>query len=481
MGLIAAIRGWWNSMFNRNNIEDVFGVQIAVSPLMQSLQQTFKGVERGVAEWNLDRRKADGFFVKGVPSLKLASAISAEVAKKVAIGLESTVEGSPRADYINEQYQLFLKDLRDAVIMLCNSGEIILKPYEAMRNILVTVSDFECYWPIAYDLKADLIDVIFGAVLIRDKNLYRLLERHTFDSDNGTQEIVYRAFRTDRTGGNRAFTPNSIGNPIPLSQVPEWAHLTDIVISGLEKPLFAYIRMPNTETVETPQLQGLPLWSKAIDRFRKADLQEARTDWEFEGGELAINASNDLFMISGGKKGEGPPQVMLPQGKERLYRALDVSSTEFTMETFAPEFRIDGLNKRMNQIKRDIEFLCGISHGIISDVENQDKTAEEVRASKDRYFTTVSDIQSAMEDGLKHLVDSFNAIADIQGMPTGAYDTSFVWDDSIMADRPTEFDERLRAQGAGWLSQVENRAWWLGVDIDSEEAQNLPEMAASEF
>ena len=214
--------------------------------------------------------------------------------------------------------------------------------------------------------------------------------------------------------------------------------------------------------------------------LERADQQEGRTDWEFEGGELAIDASVDLFKPGGTKKGEAQKPTELPKGKKRLFRMHEVGAEYFQMKEFAPPFRIEGLDARMNQILRRIEFLCGLSYGIISDVNAQDRTAEEFRSSKDRFFTTVSDIQQALQKALEHLVSSFDVLADLQGVPRGDYDISFTWDDSIMADRPREFEERVKAQAAGWLSPIENRAWWLGVDIDSEEARNLP-VTESEF
>jgi len=208
--------------------------------------------------------------------------------------------------------------------------------------------------------------------------------------------------------------------------------------------------------------------------LRKVDQQENRTDWEYEGGELAIDASVDYFRPSGTKKGEREPALDVPKGKERLFRHNYLEGDRIGMSVFNPDFRFDGLNSRTNQMLRRIEFLSGLSYGIISEAEEQEKTATEVRASKDRFFTTVSDIQQALQGALEHLVASFDALADLLKIHPGGWNVSFSWDDSIVADRQREFDERLKLQNAGVLSVEENRAWYLGVPVDSEEARNVP-------
>lgn len=465
MNIFQRIGRWFTGMFNKQNLKEAFGIEhIAISDEMLALQQKYRNIVRGRAPWNDE----------DTPSLMLAGSVSAEVARKVTVGLESDIEGSSRADYLNEQYAKVKENLRTAVIAACNGGEIIFKPYMVESGIEVTISETDCYWPIAYNTRDELTEVVFGASIQRDKYVYKLLERHVYNESAQTHEITYKAFRHER-GATGGFTPDNAGQEVTLSAVPEWAHLQDITIHDIEQPLFVHFKIPTSDVVESPQLQGLPIWSKAIDMLRKADQQEARTDWEFEGGELAIDAPIDWF------KKDAQGNAILPKGKERLFRTFDNTPGETGAMPFSPQLRITEHDMRMNQILRRIEFLSGVSYGIISDASVQDKTATEVRASKDRFFTTVSDIQQALEKALRHLIASFDALADLQSVPQGEYDISFTWDDSIMADREVEFKERLQLMGASVMSNVEMRAWYLGLDPDSEEAQNVPQGADGEF
>ena len=137
-------------MFSKQNIEEAFGIErLAISPLMLQKQKLFRQIERGDAPWN----------DKNTPSLRRSGAVSAEIAQKVTVGLESEIEGSPRADYLNEQYAKVKDNLRSMVIAACNGGEIILKPYMIADGLEVTVSETDCYFPVAYNMRDELVDV----------------------------------------------------------------------------------------------------------------------------------------------------------------------------------------------------------------------------------------------------------------------------------------------------------------------------------
>ena len=59
--------------------------------------------------------------------------------------------------------------------------------------------------------------------------------------------------------------------------------------------------------------------------------------------------------------------------------------------------------------------------------------------------------------------------------PAGIIEYSFEWDDSIVADRPTEFAERMQLQTAGRLRPEINIAWYFGVDEAKALTMMVPE------
>jgi len=453
--------GWWAKLSNtirdlfalNKSIQETFGVKIAISSTMQNKQDEWRRLVAGASGWN----------DKDTPSLLLADTISSEIASRAALGLKCEVTGSPRADFINEQIKPEIDTLQYTVQAVCNNGEAIYKPYSNNDKIKVTLVETDSYWAVGYNTEQELIDVIFGAVYQTDKFIYRLLERHKYDSQAKTHTIEYRAFKAVHDG--LTFTPENLGKRVELSEVPDWANLYDMTINGLDKPLFVVIKAPPTKQYEKPQRQGVPIWSKAADAglFRKADKHEARTEWEFEGGELAIHADDSMFKRN--KSGN----LVLPKGKERLYRGVQGGGADDTkpLDVFNPEPRIETYKIRKNELRRDIELSCGLSYGILSDNNLVEKTAQEFKASKERLITTISGMQiDTMQPALEHLIESYNVLADLQGIPQGNCENKFEWSESYALEREDEVNERLKLQSAGVLFPDEVRAFYNEVELE---------------
>ena len=84
----------------------------------------------------------------------------------------------------------------------------------------------------------------------------------------------------------------------------------------------------------------------------------------------------------------------------------------------------------------------------LSDPNTVDKTAEEIKASKQRSYSTVSDIQKALEQ----LVYAMDVIAQLANLNGGKkYEISFDWDDSIVIDKEQELQSMQQYATAGLI------------------------------
>ena len=120
--------------------------------------------------------------------------------------------------------------------------------------------------------------------------------------------------------------------------------------------------------------------------MQDADDQYQRLLWEFEGGELAIDADITVLEASG----------ELPRGKKRLFRNLGKDLDDGFYEVFSPTLRDESLINGLNQILRKIEFVCGLAFGTISETEYSAKTATGIKMSQQRSYSTVIDIQKEL-------------------------------------------------------------------------------------
>ena len=379
-------------------------------------------------------------------SLNIAAGVSSEFARLSTIDMDSQISGSERADYLNGIYQHFLLGKRQYVELCAALGGIIFKPSFSGNSISVDFVQPSNFIPVAFDGSGRLISAIFLDRITSDEGYFTRLEYHHPENDSYIIE-------------NRAFKSSSLadlGKEISLSDVSVWGDIEPYTqIDGLTAPLFTYFKMPYSNTVDPYSPLGISAFASACDLIRDADEQYSRLLWEFESGERALYLDRTAFT----RDKNGNP--IIPD--KRLYRT--VSADENLFHDWSPSLRDESILRGLNGILKKIEFCCGLSFGTISDETLKDRTAEEIRASKQRSYATVCDIQIAFKNALSDLISCLDRFVSLYGLaPFGEYSVSFSFDDSIIADRKTEFEERLQLLNSGILLPHEFRMWYFGED-----------------
>ena len=418
-----------NRVLNRSAIKSKIDVDIAVTNKMAKAIDLWCEMYENRAPWLNDK----------VTSLNLPNAIAGEFARLVTLELESEITGN---DYLNEQYQTFLKGIRKNVEYACAKGGIVFKPYVNGENIEIDYVQAEDFYPTAFNSRGE----VTGAVFLEYKNIgdtrYTRLEYHSFTKQG--YFISNSAFKTKDLG----YRNESLGKQIELSEVDDWADLEEIAeVKNVDRPLFAYFKMPMANSVDKTSPLGVSVFHKAIDQIKEADQQWSRMLWEYEGSELAINASVDCFKLN--ENGE----AILPEGRERLYRSMEYGVGEFNkaFEVFSPAIRDTSLFNGLNEILRKIEFNCGLAYGTLSNAQETEKTATEIINSKQRSYSTVKDIQNALEDTLNDLIYIMDVYAKMYRLSNSKYEVSFNWDDSLVVDKNTDLLSMQADVAAGLL------------------------------
>lgn len=208
-------------------------------------------------------------------SLHIAASVAREFARLVTMELEVSLSGSPRADYLAEQLAPFLDKLPNYTELACALGGAVFKPYVSGDRLLVDVVQGDCFFPTTFDTTGRLTGAIFSEQLKRKNTIYTRLERHEYTA--GVQTIQNKAFASSSTA--------SLGQEIPLADVPEWADITPEMRIEVERPLFAYFRIPLANRNDRHSPLGASVYAPAVDTIHDADEQFGRLLWEYEGGE----------------------------------------------------------------------------------------------------------------------------------------------------------------------------------------------------
>lgn len=399
------VKGVRYQMFPISSISEALNVALPVSPAM----------ENAIHSWSAMFEQRDG--------LRLPASVAAELARLVTVECEISLSGSARADYLNSQLEPVRQALRHETEFGIAVGGLALRPYLSGGRLLVDYSRAGGFWPVSFDGAGRLSGAVFIERLTRGNKLYHRLEYHHLEA--GGCVIENRAFAASALLAGSGV----LGEPVPLTQVEEWAVLEPVVeIHHVDRLLIGYFKMPLANTVDPDSPLGVSAYSRAIDSIHEAQEQWGRILWEYEGTELAIHADETLF-----RQNERTGGRDLPHGHERLYRA--VPGLEGRLDPFSPAIRDTPLFNGFNNMLKRIEFQCSLAYGTLSDPQNVDKTAEEIKASKQRSFSVVRDIQKALETALDDLIYAMDIWATLGGLaPAGAYKTAYSWDDSIIND-----------------------------------------------
>ena len=437
-------------MLGREKIKDAIGVEVAVSNKMANEIDLWAKMYKNEPPWKEKNIKLCG----------LPAAIAGEFARLVTLELKTEVTGN---DFINEEYQAVVSDIRKYTEYACAKGGLAMKPYASEGHIEVDMVQADRFFPTKFNSRGEVTAAVFAESLTVGKKVYTRLEYHQHE---GTMYHI----------NNKAFVKQDLdnvevlGKEVPLTAVPEWANLQEeVTLKNVKMPLFAYFKIPNANNVDDTSPLGVSVYSRAINDIKEADNQWTRLLWEFEGSELAIDADITLF------KKDDKGNYEFPKGKDRLFRMMDLDDNAEKYKVFAPAIRDENLINGFNAILRRIEFNVGLAYGTLSDPNTVDKTAEEIKASKQRSYSTVSDIQKSLQTALEQLVYAMDVMAQLSGLSgRKKYEMSFDWDDSIVIDKEQELASMQQDAVAGFIRKELYVAAKYGVS-EEEALKMMPQ------
>lgn len=441
--ILAWIREAWQKMIGTSNVKQALNVDVALSSTMVEALQKWSAMYINQSPWLGDNMQ----------SLNLAAGIAAEVARAVTIEAEITVTGSARADFLQAQLAQVLDRLRITTEYASAKGGLMFKPYINGDKITVDLVQADQFYPVAFDANGNMTACVFSDQKTIGGHYYTRLEYHAFMAD-GYYNITNTAWKSS--------TRDVLGNQIPLSSVPDWADLLpEAVIANVKAPLFAYFKMPFANNIDPSSPLGVSIYSRAVDLIKQADQQWTDFLWEFESGKRALYTDPIAFA-----KDPKTNKPILPD--RRLYRLLDLQGKidkQGLFEEWTPTLRETNILNGLDAILRRVEFACGLSYGVLSNPEAVALTATEIKAGKQRYYSTVTDIQKALQtalDGLLYAMDVWATLGNLA--QSGKYSVVYWWDDSIVADHDTAFTQDSQSVGQRTMSRIEFRMRNYGED-----------------
>lgn len=475
-----AIRSIVERMIGVKSVEQALHIQPVMSNKMEKAIELWDDMYRDEAPWLHEPTNGDP---TKIVSLGLASFIASEKARTATIEMRSVITEpnsiaknsdtdmhdtdavSTRAEYLNKQYQLHLiPHIRRQLEYGIAKGGLVIKPYiydnDQIQFIFCQADEF---FPISFDTTGKMTEAAFTEKLCSKNTVFTRVEYHKLDLENKKVTIINKAFKTlykDTTAKD-----NELGTEIDLTDVEQWKDIQPVVeIQNVNRLLFAYFKMPESNTIDTTSPLGVSGFSRAVSLIREADLQYSRMLWEYEGGEMAVDVDRDSLKtvertINGKKELVEEPNKL----QARLFRKVDLG-TEQTYNVFAPNLRDGNYANGLNNILMRIEDVCGISRGTMSDITRSEaKTATEMLILRQRSYAENADIQKALQRALSDVIYVMDIYATLYNLaPRGEYTVSYEWDDSLISSPEEELQRRMMLRQQGIESRVNLRMWYYG-------------------
>lgn len=394
-------------MFVSAEIGRVFGVELIHSSKMENALQKWDDISSGYPPW----LSAED----GIETVNMAKHISDTRAKLITLDLGIAISGSARADFLQELADDLLKRLPDKVSEAARLGGMMLK-WNTQTWDFILPKDFGIT---KIDGNGEIIGAIFAEHISHGSDHYTRLEYHRF-VDN-LYIVTNRAFRNRLAAGEKYV----LGNEVPLHSVDEWAEMQEETkISGLEKPLFAYFRVPGANTIDPASPLGLSVFANAITELKAVDIAMSRKNAEVE------DSKHITFVGQAIIKAAKQHDMKLPrfvQGLGLGVNDTDTSAIKEHVPTMLTEQRIKDINFDLSMAG----VKCGFSEGVfVMDGQTGMITATQVEADDRDTILTIKNDRDALQAAIEQALYGADALATLLHIaPLGNYEAAFSFGD----------------------------------------------------
>lgn len=370
-------------MLFKTDAEKAFGVETYLSPEMDAAIKLWGQLESGKPPW-----------VKGdTRTIRFSNTVARELAKLITQNIDikvqakyGTGETAKRIQKAIDDY--FLKNAQKNMEKVIRLGGVMAKwngdgmDYIPPDRFLVTDSDSN----------ENITGVIFFSFHQKGKKFYTRAEWHRFEDgerrDEAGESVSVRVYRVS----NKAFVSDNqdeIGRPTDLKNT-KWADIVpEFAAENLEKPLFAYIKNPYSNTIDPDSPLGVSCFSECVEELRWLDIAMSTLGVETEDSEpkMIIGQSAIQYAEANGIE---LPRMVLKTGLDDM--------TDKPFEQWQPTLQVASRTDGINFLLSIISYKTGFDPGyfVFNGQTISVATATQVEATERRTINTVGDYRDIL-------------------------------------------------------------------------------------
>lgn len=453
MSIFTRLFGRSKSMLGTSDIGRAFNVRPISSPQMQSALIQWDNISKGSPAWLSD----------DVKTINMAKFIADTRAKLTTLDIGINVSGtSARAEYLQTVADDLIKRLPEKVCDADRLGGMMIR-YNGQNWDFIMPGDFQIT---AVDSNKEIIGAIFAVQITEGKNIYTRLEYHRFVDVEGETlyQVSNKAFRnsTDLSGST------TLGTPVDLTEVRAWRDMQpETFIRGLDKPLFAYYRVPGSNTIDNTSPLGVSIFANAIEELKAIDISISRKDDEIE------DSRHMTFIGQTVQRSASHRNFKLPRFVQALGIGIEDSGNSAIREHVATLLT----EQRLRDINFDLSMAgvkCGFSEGVfVLDGQHGMVTATQIESDDRDTIQTIKNDRDALQTAIEQAIEGADKLATLMNYsPLGEYELSFAFGDITYSYEEDKANWRLYVM-QGWAPK-----WLYFVKFEKMSEEDAKKMIA---
>ncbi len=381
------------------------------------------------------------------PCQRIAYSVVSKLVRSVFAEYQVSTEDA----FCQQASQELNKKSRQAVEMALMLGSCYIKPCPEEAGFSFTLVPRNNVLIFGRDDKGNVTDMGTVAQKIQGEYYYTLLERRQVDEE-GCLTIENRLYRSS--------SRDKLGNQVALGEVPGYGELAD----SYRYPV--PVGSVGLVTVKTPMCNcvdgswdGVSVYGPAAGLIQNIDENEAQLKGEFSRGESRIIASADMLRDKA--------------LEDHLFVGLDEDPEQVGITVFSPHLRHQAFLERKQEYLRNVESVIGLKRGLLSDANEEDKTATEIAASAADYSLTIMDFQRMWENALQECMALCGTLSKMFPVGTAPEQpkVSVDWGNGVLFDRETEWEVYRQMVLDGILKPEIALGWRFGRPCATEAQQ----------
>lgn len=331
-------------------------------------------------------------------------------------------------------------------------GRVYLVPYVMNNKIYTDIIPQSRVEVMATDGNDPVSIAVLADVRSKDNKWYERWTLYEFNEQAKTFLIQNKA--TERNGRGE----------IALNVFDDWATIEpEIVIQGVEKPLFSYVDCPK-DNRQSDLPQGASIVFGCEDTI--AEIRKTLVEYSKEYDLKRTFVGVDRMMVD--KKTGRVPDI---------FKTFEGKSTESLFEIFSPDIRSDAYKNRLLDLFSMLEKQVGTSSGILTPAETNMGTATQVRRSAYDTMALVETARRSIVKAIERLCYCYDIYLTVIGVGHSSdYAISYKWKDSMLKDINEEFSRLLQAQHSDIVSKAEVRKLLFPDETEEEAEKALQEI-----